>query len=122
MFTLFTLTSYPAAFSTTATLETASSSAFSVSWHLPQTVVSRYRKSILIGFFGCGWQQFSEEQQHLLIFITPLTTICVISANTIFFIGCDHAKKLLCFADSLRIQRVVRPFTLVSSCDQTALT
>lgn len=88
-----------------------------------QTVVSRYKKSIAISFFGCGWpQQFLEEQQHLFISITPLTAICFFSADAVFFFGCDSTKKLLRFIDSILIQRVVRPFTFLSTFDNSAFT
>jgi sorbitol-specific phosphotransferase system component IIC len=77
---------------------------------------------MLIGFFDCGWQQFSEEQQHLLIFITLLTIIFVIFADTIFFIGRDRTEKLLRFVDGILIQRIIRPFAFCPRFDKTALT
>ena len=58
----------------------------------------------------------------LLIVITSFAAACIFFADAVFLVRGDGAEKLLCFVDSFLVQRIIRPFALVTAFDKATFT
>jgi len=82
--------------------------------------VRYFSKKPIPVFFSIQPSTGQQQDFSLLILTTSFTAVRDILADAIFLSCSNGVEKLLCFPDYFRIQRVVRPFALISALNQPA--